>query len=176
MMPRKIFQRALSINQEDVRALRYSGYIEYFRHNYASSVQALENASAKNENPLIYYDLGVAQAADGKRDQALHSFARALSIGGNDILSLLRLEEHLCESGFAVGHPLRVQHASQRYKRYEEQSRLSFADSALFHLRRAVYLYPMYREAREKLRDYYRTMDYDRFMIDEMKRFAAVIS
>ena len=125
-------------------------------------------------NAPSHYNLGLAYQRSGKTDAALDSFVRAMSAAPSDALVRARIEDTLVLGDYKIGHPQRVNLGAEHYKSAQRSMREKMSDDAILHLRRAVYLNPMHREPHEMLRDYYATLNYHCFYIDEIKDLMAM--
>ncbi|HNX59236.1 MAG TPA: hypothetical protein PKK43_09045, partial [Spirochaetota bacterium] len=86
-----------------------------------------------------------------------------------DEILLSRLEHFLVTNEFKVGSPLRVQLAESHFKTAHYRKKVHLGDEYLFHLRRALYLNPLLRDAREEIMQYDFEEGYDNLYIEELK-------
>lgn len=167
---REEFGRALAIQPENYQANRAMGYVslaldrggdalEYFRKSLA----------AFSRNSVTLYHMGLAYERSGDTQKAIDEYAKALTYAPSDDVVQSKIEDVLALGDIKIGNPLRVGYANEHYARARRKAKDNLADEVMLHLRRALYLNPMHREARETLRDYYSTLDYYEFFLDEQK-------
>ena len=167
------FNRALSRSPEHLQANRYMGYISYMRGKYDKAQQYYQRVlSAWPENAVTMYNLALSYEKAGDNANALSSFLKALERMPSDDALQSRIEDFLVMGGYKIGNPQRVAYSNEHVKRSARKMKENLSDEGVMHLRRALYLNPMNREAREKLRDYYATMNYYQFYVDEIKELA----
>ncbi len=166
-------EKAISIRPEDYSANRYRGYIAVVQGRFADARRYFERAvSSFPESAPARYSLALAQEREGDSGGALASLVRAMELAPSDDTAQSKAEDLLVMNSFKIGHPLRVRLAREHLARANKKMREHLGDEAMLHMRRSLYLNPMNREARERLRDYYETLNYYRFYIDEMKDLA----
>ena len=133
--------------------------LEYFRKSLA----------AFSRNSVTLYHMGLAYERSGDTQKAIDEYAKALKYAPSDDVVQSKIEDVLALGDIKIGNPLRVGYANEHYARARRKAKDNLADEVMLHLRRALYLNPMHREARETLRDYYSTLDYYEFFLDEQK-------
>lgn len=166
-------EKAIAIRPEDFAANRYRGYLAIVQGRYDDARRYFERAvSSFPESAPARYSLALAQEREGDLEGALASLAKAMELAPSDDTARSKAEDLLVMNSFKIGHPLRVRLAKEHLARANRKMREHLSDEAMLHLRRSLYLNPMNKEARERLRDYYETLNYYRFYIDEMKDLA----
>ncbi|HNU90987.1 MAG TPA: tetratricopeptide repeat protein [Spirochaetota bacterium] len=167
---REEFGRALAIQPENYQANRAMGYVSLAGGRSDDALEYFRKSLAVfPHNPVTLYHVGLARELSGDILQAVDEYARALKYSPSDDVVQSKIEDVLALGDVKIGHPLRVGYANEHYARARKKSRDNLADEVMLHLRRALYLNPMHREAREALRDYYATLDYFEFYLDEQK-------
>ncbi len=164
------FNRALAIQPENFQANRYMGFISLQRKHYGEAAQYFQKSlSSFPGNGITRYNLGLANEYAGDTENALASYTAALKALPSDDLIQCRTEDFLVMGDFKIGHPLRVGYSNEHMARARKKMKENLSDEAIWQLRRSLYLNPMNREAHENLMEYYHTLNYYRFYIDEMK-------
>lgn len=163
-------KRALAIRPEYFHALELLGYISVNEGNYPAAIEAFSLAqSGVGKSPAILHNLGYVCERSGDLAKAVEYYEKAYEGARSDEILLARLENFLVSGEFKVGSPLRIQLGELHYKKAERREREHLDDEYLYNLRRALYLNPLMREAREKLMSYLRDEGYDNLYISELK-------
>ncbi|MBN2158990.1 MAG: tetratricopeptide repeat protein [Spirochaetes bacterium] len=163
---------AISIQPSAYRANRTMGNIALMEKKYDNAVEYFTRAAAGLDSAQLLYSLGVARDRAGNHAGALEDFLRALKKEPSDSILRGRIEDFLIVRDYKIGHPARVMLNREVYGLALNRERRNLPDQAMMYLRRSILLNPMNVEARERLMDYYKTLGYDRFYIDEMKEIA----
>jgi tetratricopeptide (TPR) repeat protein len=167
---REEFGRALAIQPENYQANRSMGYVSLAMDQSDDALGYFQKSlSAFNRNPVTLYHIGLAYERSGDAGKAIEEYAKALKYSPSDDVVQSKIEDVLALGDTKIGHPLRVGFANEHFARARRKSKDNLADEVLLHLRRSLYLNPMHREARETLRDYYSTLDYYEFFLEEQK-------
>ncbi|MCU0845975.1 MAG: tetratricopeptide repeat protein [Spirochaetes bacterium] len=167
---REEFGRALSIQPENYQANRSMGYVSLALDRGGDALAYFQKSlSSFSRNPVTLYHVGLAYERSGDEAKAIEHYARALKYAPSDDVVQSKIEDVLALGDSKIGHPLRVGYANEHFARARRKAKHNLADEVLLHLRRALYLNPMHREARESLRDYYATLDYYEFFLEEQK-------
>lgn len=163
-------RRALAIQPDNYNALNTLGYLYINEQNYKGALDSFERAVSLNpKNPVLMYNLGLAYERQGDKEKALDMYERAKEKNIDDEILLSRLEHFLVTNEFKVGSPLRVQLAESHFKIAHYRKKVHLGDEYLFHLRRALYLNPLLRDAREEIMQYDFEEGYDNLYIEELK-------
>ncbi len=162
-------KNALSIQPKHYRANRIMGYISLELKDYERAAEYFQNSLHENTGVYGLYSLAHAQDMAGNTAGALKNFLDAYKKASADSVLQSRLEDFLVFRDFPMGHPVRVMLNNEHQSLAESRARKHLADQVIMHLRRAVLLNPMNREARESLMDYWRVQGYYRFYVDELK-------
>jgi tetratricopeptide (TPR) repeat protein len=163
-------RRALAIQGDNFKALNYLGYLHINENRYDAALDAFEKARLVNpDSAVLSYDIGLAYEKKGDRAKALEAFEKARAKNLDDEVNLCRLENFLVAGEFKIGSPLRISLSEQHYKTALLRSKEHLGDGYLYHLRRALYLNPLLREARERFLQYNFDEGYDNLYIDELK-------
>ncbi|TAL33260.1 MAG: tetratricopeptide repeat protein [Spirochaetes bacterium] len=169
------FGKAVARGPEHPQANRYLGHISYMRGKFDKAQQYYQRVlTAWPENAAILYNLGISYEKAGDNGNALSSFLKALERMPSDDALQAKVEDFLVMGAYKIGNPQRVGFSNEHVKRSLKKMRENLSEEAIMHLRRALYLNPVNREAREKLRDYYATMNYYQFFLDEIKELARI--
>ncbi len=164
------FNRALSIQPENFAANRYMGFIALSRKKYDDARAYFQKSlAAFPGNGVALYNLGLACDMAGDNESALRYYVKAVEAMPSDEIAQSKLEDFLVFNNYKTGHPLRVSYGARHYEKALKRKKENLIDETILNLKRSLYLNPLKREPRELLSDYYRTMDYYRFYIDEMK-------
>ncbi len=167
---REEFGRALAIQPENYQANRSMGYVSLALDHSGEALGYFQKSlSSFTRNPVTLYHIGLAYERSGDPVKAVEEYAKALKYAPSDDVVQSKIEDVLALGDIKIGHPLRVGYANEHFARAGRKARDNLADEVLLHLRRCLYLNPMHREARERLRDYYATLDYYEFFLDEQK-------
>ncbi|HDP81028.1 MAG TPA: tetratricopeptide repeat protein [Spirochaetes bacterium] len=169
------FRRALAVDPDNFSANRYMGHTGMIAGDHESAIGYLEKAlSLFPGNPAVLYGLGLAREKSGDTEKALDYYLKAGERAQSDDVAAAKIEDFLVVNGFKIGHPVRVGKGKGHIEKARKSLKENLADETVLHLRRALFLNPMLREAQEKLRDLYHTMGYYRFYVDEIKALAAM--
>ncbi len=162
-------KNALSIQPQNYQANRLFGNIMLVKKNYTSAAAYFEKAGADNSSML--YNLAVAYDMSGDHDKALGYFLKALKKFPSDSILRSRIEDFFVSREYKIGNPVRVMLSRELYNLAIQKEKKHLTDEVLMYLRRALLMNPMMKEPRELLLDYYKTLDYNRFYINELKEF-----
>ena len=160
---------AIAIQQSGYHANRIMGYISLMEHKYDEAAAYFNTALAGLDSSILLYSLAVAHDRAGNRDAALEEFMKARKKDPSDSVLRSRLEDFLVFRDYKIGNPARVELNKELYGLALESERKNLPDRTMMYLRRAILMNPMDMRARELLMDFYNTLGYNNFYIDEMK-------
>jgi tetratricopeptide (TPR) repeat protein len=164
------FSRAIAIQPENYLANRYMGWIALLQKRYADARGHFQKSLLSlPRNGVTLYNLALSHEKEGDDEKALGAYADSLKAAPSDDLAQSKIEDFLVLREFKMGHPLRVMYGKEHFSRSLKKVRQNLADEAVLHLRRSLYLNPVNREPREKLLEYYYTLGYYEFHVDELK-------
>ena len=110
--------------------------------SYAEAVALMREAVARDRRDgMAWYTLGAAQAAAGKRADAVYSLRTATSLRPDDELARVALELIVMEDSPAEDQS-REAYAEWHFQRGRELAERSLYDPALFEYRRGLRIYP----------------------------------
>jgi len=167
-------QNALSIHPGSYQANREMGLVSYYEKNYAAAIEHFKRALEINATPSLLYSLADCHDRAGDQDTSLDYFLKAYKAAPADPFLKSRFEQFLVTRDYAMGHPARNMFNKDNYYFAQKAMKLNMPDEVIMYLRRTLLLNPMNREAREVLMKYYAGLDYDRFVIDELKELQRI--
>lgn len=160
---------AIAIQQNGYLANRIMGYIALMENRHDEAAAYFNTALSGLDSGILLYSLAVAHDRAGSRDAALDEFTKARKKEPADSILRSRLEDFLVFRDYKIGNPARVETGRELYGLAQESERKNLPDNAMMYLRRAILMNPMDMRARELLMDFYNTLGYNNFYIDEMK-------
>jgi len=139
---------ALSLKENYLDAALLLSEIYLKKGHYEEVIPVIERiAREHNENPLIWYILGVANSKQNRIERSIDYFARALHLNSDDEISRITLE-HLIIDELSLEDPVRKQYADYHFAQGSEYERRNLYLKALNEYRRGVALDPYSREGR----------------------------
>ncbi len=164
------FQNALSKQNENVAAHRYSGMLALLKGEYATAAAHFAAArDAVPENAPAHYNCAVALDRSGNIDAAHADYSKAIKRFPYDSILSAGFEDFLIAREYKMGSPSRVHRGEVHYEKAMRAQKFNLSDLAFFHSRRAALLNPLKREARKFIKDFYFAQDYYSFYLDELK-------
>ncbi len=164
------FNKALSIQPDNLSANRSMGHLSLLQNQYKEAVKYFNTAYlASPKNGISLYNLAFAYEKCKEQDQSLNYFVKALKASPSDNILLTKLEDFLVLNDYAIGHPLRVKFSDEHLEIAMDKLKNNLSSEAIIHFQRSLILNPMNRTSRETLRDNYLTHNFYRFYIDELK-------
>lgn len=142
--------------------LRYSGRIREASVYY-------DRAAAVSRPSSLLYAMGCCCDSEGRNDEALDCFLETIKTSPSDEIANSRLEQFLIGHDYKIGNPARIMRSSANYESAVRSTKMSMPDESILFLRRSLMLNPMNRKVREELMQYYKSLDYDRLYIEELK-------
>ncbi len=116
--------------------------IMHRRGSYDEAVSLMREAVSRDrKDGMAWYALGAAQAAAGKRADALYSYRTAVSLRPDDEVARIALEDLVMDSSPAEDAS-RESYAEWHFRRGQELEGRSLYDQALFEYRRGLRIYP----------------------------------
>ena len=163
-------KKALSMQPENFLANRYMGYISLFQNQHSDALSFFKASLSVNPRSVAsLYGMALAYESMGDLEEAHNSLSRALEASPSDAILRARFEDYLLLNNYKIGHPSRIGLNSQHLLIAKDRMKKKLSSQGMLHLRRALLLNPFNREARELLQDYYLSLNYYRFYVDEMK-------
>ncbi len=186
---RESYNRALSINPDNYEANRDMGMIYLmeadnmnadkaaggsfsdgeYRDRCSAAINYLSKAVSISANRSTIYSLALAYELSGERNRAIEYMLQAYSKFPSDAMLKGKIEDFLVLNDYKSAHPARVMLSNENIELSRLNKRESLHASAIYYLRRALFLNPQNKEVREQLINYYSILDYNELMIDEMK-------
>ncbi|MBN1685746.1 MAG: tetratricopeptide repeat protein [Spirochaetales bacterium] len=149
---------ALSLSPDYLEPTLLLSNIHLLRGEYLSAIGLLEEVLTDHkEEVLIWYNLGVAYAESGRKDEAIQSYARVFSIQPDDEVARIALENLLLDST-EIGDPVRERFAEYHFDRGAAFLERNYLQKALHELRRGLILAPRSREGRLLFASVYRSL------------------
>lgn len=163
------FNQALSVQPESYHANRLMGFVSLLKKDYSAAAEYFTKSSSEINNSSILYSIGVSYdlAADG--ENAFKFFLAAYKLSPFDSILRARLEDFMVLRDYKIGHPARIMLNGEHFNLAKNRIKKDMPDEAMMYLRRSAIMNPMHTQTREELMDYYKTLDYGRFYIDELK-------
>jgi tetratricopeptide (TPR) repeat protein len=163
------FNNALAIQPDSYHANRLMGHLSIMKGDYSAAVDYFTKASSGADNSLMQYCIAAAREFAGDPEGALELFLKAYKQSPYDSILRARIENLLVYRDYQIGHPARIMLANEQFDLAVNRVKKNLPDEAVMYLRRAALLNPLHIETREQLMDYYKSFDYDRFFVDEIK-------
>ncbi len=160
---------AIAIQPTGYHANRIMGYISLMENRYDEAAAYFNTALSGLDTGILLYSLAVAHDRAGNRNAALEEFLKARKKDPADSVLRSRLEDFLVFRDYKIGNPARVDTGKELYGLATESERKNLPDRTMMYLRRAILMNPMDMRARELLMDFYNTLGYNNFYIDEIK-------
>lgn len=169
------FNRALSINSEDLLANRSMGYLSILKDDPDNAVKYFQKSlSVYPNNGISLYNLAVAYDKGKNIDKSIQYFVKAMRISPSDSMIQSRLEDFLILNNYKTGHPLRVMLSEEHYRIALEKKRKNLIEDVVLHFRRSLFLNPLKKETLEGFKDTHYIRNYYRFYIDELKNLLKI--
>jgi tetratricopeptide (TPR) repeat protein len=163
-------KKALSIQPENFLANRYMGYISLFQNQHSDALSFFRASLSVNPRSIAsLYGMALAYESMGNLDEAHNFLSRALVAFPSDAILRAKFEDFLILNSYKIGHPSRIDLNKQHLLAAGDRMKKKLSSQGILHLRRTLLLNPYNRDARELLQDYYRSLNYYRFYVDEMK-------
>ncbi|OHD63706.1 MAG: hypothetical protein A2176_05635, partial [Spirochaetes bacterium RBG_13_51_14] len=160
---------AIAIQPSAYQANRIMGYISLMEKKYDAAAGFFSTAISDLDSVTLLYSLAVSRDRAGDQEAALDQFLKALKKNPSDSILRSRTEDFLVFRDYKIGHPARVMLSREQYETALSRENKNLPDETVMYLRRSILLNPMRVEARALLMDFYNTLGFNRFYIDEMK-------
>ncbi len=163
-------KKALSIQPDNFLANRYMGYISLFQDQQSDAISFFNASLSVNPKSVAsLYGIALAYEGMGNLDETHNFLSRALRTSPSDAILRAKFEDYLILNNYKIGHPSRIDLNKYHLSLARDRIKKKLSSQGILHLRRTLLLNPYSREARELLQDYYLSLDYYRFYVDEMK-------